>query len=151
MPLDFPSPCTNATGGSSILEKPVPVAAGDYVYPFSFRVPALALPPSYEGIYGVTRYEVGAVLVRPGHANRSTNLILTVPSTLDSDADIYNNPVENTVRKSVGKVHPVAALSRPIHLAALELRTRGCTCEYPTTGVQQRGNDPADHKHSQPV
>jgi hypothetical protein len=72
------------------MEKPILTPAGDYVYPFSFRiifyllifylgVPALALPPSYEGIYGITRYEIGVVLVRPGHANRSTNLLLTIP------------------------------------------------------------------------
>jgi hypothetical protein len=64
------------------MEKPVLVSKGDYVYSFSFRVPALALPPSYEGMFGITRYEVGAVLVRPGHANRSTNILLTIPYSI---------------------------------------------------------------------
>lgn len=66
------------------------------------RLPALSLPPSYEGIYGTVRYEVGAVLIRPGHANKTTSVVLTVPSTLDSEAEMYDEPVETSVRKSVG-------------------------------------------------
>ncbi|KAJ3387021.1 hypothetical protein HDU92_002166 [Lobulomyces angularis] len=83
-------------------DNPVLLEAGDYVYPFSFRFPALALPPTYDGVYGTVRYEVGAVLVRPNKFNKTASIQLSVPSTLDSGNVLYNDPVEQVVKKNVG-------------------------------------------------
>lgn len=90
-------------GSTQIIEPPVTIDAGEHVYPFSFRFPALNLPSSFEGVYGRVRYELAAVIVRPGHANRTTFLPLTVPSTLDSTDSIYNEPVVSSLSKGIGR------------------------------------------------
>ncbi|KAI8821826.1 S-antigen, N-terminal domain-containing protein [Fimicolochytrium jonesii] len=71
------------------------IPEGEHRYPFAFRVPPAQLPPSFEGRYGRVRYEVAAVLARPGQLNKLVYHPVTVPSTLDaSDLDMLEGSAQ---------------------------------------------------------
>ncbi|KAJ3002387.1 Arrestin domain-containing protein 3, partial [Thoreauomyces humboldtii] len=70
----------------SIQPAPAPeeLARGEHHFPFVFRVPPAQLPASFEGRNGRVKYEVAAVLARPGQINKLVHCVITIPSTLDS-------------------------------------------------------------------
>ncbi|KAI8922243.1 hypothetical protein DFJ77DRAFT_424827 [Powellomyces hirtus] len=64
--------------------EPEMLERGEHHFPFVFRVPPAQLPASFEGRSGRVRYEIAAVLARPGNLNKLIHCPITVPSTLDS-------------------------------------------------------------------
>lgn len=83
-------------GGTGTPEAPlVDFPAGESVHPFSFRLPASALPASFEGAYGKVRYEVIAILMAPGMTKKTVSIPLTVPSTVSDQThpDVLREPI----------------------------------------------------------
>ncbi|KAJ3054282.1 Arrestin domain-containing protein 4, partial [Quaeritorhiza haematococci] len=89
-------------GSASLEDPPVAIEPGEHIFPFSFRVPPTSLPASFEGVYGQVRYQVSAVLVRPGHVNRTISVPLTIPSTLDASDAEYRDGVDGSASGPVG-------------------------------------------------
>ncbi|KAJ3067875.1 hypothetical protein HK102_007313, partial [Quaeritorhiza haematococci] len=75
---------------------------GEHLFPFSFRLPSIRLPPSFEGDYGMIRYEIVCFLDRPGKNPKHTTLVITVPCT--DDAEDYKEPVECVARAGSGSL-----------------------------------------------
>ncbi|KAJ1545882.1 hypothetical protein HK096_005818, partial [Nowakowskiella sp. JEL0078] len=89
--------------GSTLISDPeVEVTAGEYSFPFSFRVPPASLPASFEGFNGYVRYEVTAILVREKHSHRTCSVLITVPSTVDASENEYQCPMGINTRLPVG-------------------------------------------------
>ncbi|EGT40904.1 CBN-ARRD-19 protein [Caenorhabditis brenneri] len=58
------------------------LAAGKYVWPFSYNLPA-NIPPSFEGKYGYIRYSVTAEVDRPWRFDKAKKRCITVSPLLD--------------------------------------------------------------------
>ncbi|TPX36925.1 hypothetical protein SmJEL517_g00938 [Synchytrium microbalum] len=86
----------------SMEERGVMVPEGEYVYPFSFRMPPTNLPPSYDGTFGKVGYELTAILNRNGYPTRTVVIPLTVPSTADASDRDYASPFEKLLSGPAG-------------------------------------------------
>ncbi|RKO82865.1 hypothetical protein BDK51DRAFT_15298, partial [Blyttiomyces helicus] len=90
-------------GTNGIASEPVLLPTGVLALPFSFRLPATQLPASFEGTHGRVRYEIAAVVVRPGHLNKIVSANLTVPSTMSPEDPELEGPVEDLKEREVGR------------------------------------------------
>ncbi|KAI8852364.1 hypothetical protein BC829DRAFT_440786 [Chytridium lagenaria] len=88
--------------GSAGEEERIPLEPGDYVYPFSFRVPLATLPASFEGNFGRVKYEITGILARPNSSIKTCSTILTIPSTVDAADSLYQAPTESKLHIPVG-------------------------------------------------
>ncbi|KAJ3096652.1 Arrestin domain-containing protein 4 [Phlyctochytrium planicorne] len=88
--------------GSPGEDERVRLEPGEYVYPFSFRVPLTSLPASFEGNFGRVKYEITAILARPTSGLKTCHAVVTIPSTVDSADAEYQEPVESKALIPVG-------------------------------------------------
>ncbi|CCD64823.1 Arrestin C-terminal-like domain-containing protein [Caenorhabditis elegans] len=58
------------------------LAAGEYVWPFSYTLPT-SIPPSFEGKYGYVRYTVKVEVDRPWRKDKAKKMCITVSPLLD--------------------------------------------------------------------
>jgi hypothetical protein len=68
------------------------ISSGEHVFPFQFRMPSCLLPASFEGQFGNIRYSLDATIVKNNLSKTNTSILLTVPSTKNSnDFDLQDS------------------------------------------------------------
>ncbi|KAJ3209388.1 hypothetical protein HDU67_006214 [Dinochytrium kinnereticum] len=88
--------------GAAGEEERITLEPGEYVYPFSFRVPLTSLPASFEGNFGRIKYEVTGILARPNVNIKTCSAVLTIPSTVDAADSQYQAPLDTKLTIPVG-------------------------------------------------
>ncbi|KAJ3329315.1 Arrestin domain-containing protein 4 [Blyttiomyces sp. JEL0837] len=95
---------TTLSGSLNVQDPNEVLQPGEYVFPFTFRMPSVSLPASFESHYGKIKYEITAVLVRSGSLNKTHTVVLTVPSTLDGTGEAFMVPVKVSEGCVVGRL-----------------------------------------------
>ena len=101
---------------------------GNYEWPFSFQLPSVALPTSYEGYYGNIRYWLEARMDRPWKFDHVTKFAFTVLERVDlnlSQEDL-NAPRRGEGQKTLGCL---CCQSGPLTLAVSTDRGAYCAGE----------------------
>ena len=74
--------------------------AGESVFPFAFRLPASALPASFDGAYGRIHYEVTAVLLLPPGFSTTTKRVISIPITIPSTVSETTHDLSREVQET---------------------------------------------------
>jgi hypothetical protein len=73
---------------------------GESVFPFAFRLPASALPASFDGAYGRIYYEVTAVLLLPPGSSTTTKRVISIPITIPSTVSETTHDLTREVQET---------------------------------------------------